>query len=691
VAAACLTVVTGAAPAETDRIEGNLQRYVVDYPGSHEGSRQTEQAPSRSSQDGVGAEREYYLRTDDGETVELEPGESGALEDIGNGERIAVDGRRTMLRTESGGTAQRMRVTEAETVEGFEKLAPSERPESKVQGGGTLNVLAVQVKFERSDDVVSKDAISKALYDGGTSAAATYNGNAAPSRAPVIARPNGTPNIVTVEVDFTLTSCDNFQIPSFRETLMDALPNSLPDHDAKQFFLAKGPSSSCGWLGIAQERGKWSMVRGSDGWVSAHELGHNFFLQHIDTATIMASGKPAKSQILIPHQRVWLRYYGPREDKHPEKLRTLGKGTHKVTLGAIGDYSHDLPHTVFLPPQNEGWFGHYVYFVDGAPGTSAFDTEDRVVSTTQKDMTTEIPSFDPKHMSNLNVGESSNGEKSDDIKITVQSIGDGQAKVKIENNETDRVVAHDVHWTMAPGNKHEGQIEVNNPKGGNLKFEVPTSRPWHGPEEGSIDDNADGSFTFTANNDASGRDTFPYWIKRNGGYIDPEGQLIVDFNQPPKTEDVKTEVDPSEGGEIQLKVSDKESEPNTLAYEVVEEPSKGEVTMNDGPEDSAPTMTYKPNDGASGKDSFTYRAADSFSQSNESEVTVELADSGDSDDGGDGTDDSGSDDGGDDNSSGGSNASGSGDNGGGGGAIGGWSLMLLLGLAAAGRRRAARA
>lgn len=687
-------LLAGAADAATQQVQGELKVYVEDYPldgaqtNTAGGENQFDADSASAGMTRLRAEHRYYLETDDGTRIALEPGESEALEGMTTGARVAVEGRGMALSTESGTTPERMRVTDAE------RLAPARADDRNTAGRTTIDgspvaashdngsvdkrrVLGVVVKFKGSDEKVDANEARKALLEGRRSAESFYrfaSGGSADSGGQLAFLPpsGGDPKVAEVEIDDSTDSCGNPDYVGWASKADDKLAKRGIDFDThgyRVYFLPPGVTSSCGWGGLAPlgcgDCRAW--VRGTSSAVTGHELGHNLRLPHTKAkingeirtygeSTLMGIGGVF---INVP-QREFLGFY----DDHQDKVKTIDSGFRTLTIGSLHtDFDSGQPHAVTLPMDNSDEQYYIYHLADNGPGRGFSGPSGKVAVTRARP-----GNPDTLNLENMTAGDQFTDDDND-ITVTVNAIGDDQATVQVQNGEK-QIAAVDTEWTMAPGKEYKGQLEGNDPQERDLTF-----LKAQGPSQGSVSINGDGSFVYTANEDASGNDSFTFRV-RSGEVTSEPATAKIEFNQPPQTKDVTAEVDPSEGGEIELRVSDKESDPKTLAYEIVDKPDKGTVEMNSEKEDGPPTITYVPNEGATGQDSFTYRASDSYSQSGESEVVVELDASDDSsdpfDDGnGDGTNNETSD-----------------SDSGGGGAVGWWSLFVLLGLAA-GRGRAA--
>jgi VCBS repeat-containing protein len=144
-----------------------------------------------------------------------------------------------------------------------------------------------------------------------------------------------------------------------------------------------------------------------------------------------------------------------------------------------------------------------------------------------------------------------------------------------------------------------------------------------GPANGSLELNADGSFTYTPNADFHGTDSFSYLA--NDGQADSEVATVTitvtPVNDDPVTADDAYAVDEDTtltvdvAGGVLANDTDVDGDP--LAVSLVSGPANGTLTLNaDG------SFEYTPTSNFNGSDSFTYSVSDGTSSS---EATVTIA------------------------------------------------------------------
>ena len=130
------------------------------------------------------------------------------------------------------------------------------------------------------------------------------------------------------------------------------------------------------------------------------------------------------------------------------------------------------------------------------------------------------------------------------------------------------------------------------------------------PSNGSVSINPDGTLTYTPDEGFFGTDSFTYRASDGELLSDPAMVLVTvkqaePFNNPPVANDDTATT--TQGLAVQIGVLENDSDPDgdLLTVGTVTQPSNGSVSINhDG------TITYTPEAGFFGSDSFTYRASD---------------------------------------------------------------------------------
>ncbi len=686
-----LGALTASQAAEQQRMEGELEAYVVDYPVD-DGSTSELAAQGSDRGQALRAEMRYYLRLDDGSRVTLNPGESGALDAMTTGDRVQVRGyvtetspmtrdndersaRQQQTVTASEGQ-RRMRVREAQPMTSRNTRAEATGSVAASHDDGSVEkrrALGVRIEFNGPEDAVSRKAARSALFDGSKSSDAFYRiasgGDASGGGQFGVLPPSGAgKDTVKVSLDRDPSGCGWRGWEASARAKAKDKGVDFSKHEHTVFFLPKGATSGCRWLGKALLGGDLSWVRGSGAHTTGHELGHNFGLRH----TNRADGGDVESydewtlmgwrySFINPVQREFLGFY----DDHPDKIETVEAGERTIDMAGLNaSYDGSKPHAIKVPMDDGGTY--YAYLIDEDPGGSKGGRIGSVVITTPRQGKSGSLQRD-----RIRVGDEFK-DSGNDIRIRMESQGGDSAKLTVRNGEPE-LGAQDTQWTMAPGKEHEGELTANNVGDRSLSFNKVSS-----PSQGEVSFNGEGSFTYTANGDASGEDSFTYRAVADGVKSEP-AEATVTLNQSPQVGDISKSVTAGETVKGELDVSDKESEPGKLALEITDKPDKGTVSLTEGTQ-----FVYKANDDASGSDSFRYQARDSFSSSSKGKVAVQIesdADgggSGGSSDSGSSSSDSGGDFGSSD-----SGSSGDSSDGGGGGAIGWLNLVGLLGMALA--------
>src|SRR5262245_37926574 len=140
-----------------------------------------------------------------------------------------------------------------------------------------------------------------------------------------------------------------------------------------------------------------------------------------------------------------------------------------------------------------------------------------------------------------------------------------------------------------------------------------------GPSHGSLQFNADGSFTYTPDTDFNGTDAFTY--QANDGAADSNIATVAitvnPVNDAPiaRDDNKATDEDTPLTGDVRLNDFDADGDP--LTVKVIDGPDNGTLQFNaDG------TLTYTPNANFNGIDTFTYEVNDGTADSNLATVTI---------------------------------------------------------------------
>ena len=138
-----------------------------------------------------------------------------------------------------------------------------------------------------------------------------------------------------------------------------------------------------------------------------------------------------------------------------------------------------------------------------------------------------------------------------------------------------------------------------------------------GPAHGTLTLNPDGSFTFVPEPGYNGTDTFTYSVN-DGTTTSAPGTVSITVtaatNTPPVADAKSVQTTINTLVAVTLSGSDADADP--LSFVIATPPANGVLGG------TPPNMTYTPNPGFSGTDSFTYRANDGKVDSAPATVTI---------------------------------------------------------------------
>ena len=148
------------------------------------------------------------------------------------------------------------------------------------------------------------------------------------------------------------------------------------------------------------------------------------------------------------------------------------------------------------------------------------------------------------------------------------------------------------------------------------------------PTKGTLALNANGSFTYTPQANATGSDTFTY--RASDGIVQSQPATVTITiaavnDAPAAAADSFSTVNTQQLSITApgLLSNDTDAEGTALTAVVATQPTKGTLTLN-----ANGSFTYQPNSGATGTDTFTYRASDGTGQSQPATVTITLTSGG---------------------------------------------------------------
>ncbi|MFC1479571.1 Ig-like domain-containing protein [Planctomycetota bacterium] len=141
------------------------------------------------------------------------------------------------------------------------------------------------------------------------------------------------------------------------------------------------------------------------------------------------------------------------------------------------------------------------------------------------------------------------------------------------------------------------------------------------PSNGTVTNNTT-DVTYTPELDFEGSDSFTYTVSDGNGGTDTATVTVTvtGENDAPTAIDQSVTVVKETAKDITLEAADPDGD--TLTYIIVDYPSNGTLSSDDGDE----TVTYTPDAGYSGSDSFTFKANDGTEDSNTAAVSLEIGD-----------------------------------------------------------------
>ena len=142
------------------------------------------------------------------------------------------------------------------------------------------------------------------------------------------------------------------------------------------------------------------------------------------------------------------------------------------------------------------------------------------------------------------------------------------------------------------------------------------------PSHGAVVINSGGTLTYTAQAGYLGLDSFAYTIRDGrGGSATAQISVTVQPNQPPVAVDDQVTAPPSGGLTFDPRVNDSDFDGDALTIISVGPTGHGTVSIGN----SATTLTYRPSNGYTGADSFSYTISDGYGGTATATVSVNVA------------------------------------------------------------------
>ncbi|NOQ45425.1 MAG: tandem-95 repeat protein, partial [Desulfobulbaceae bacterium] len=212
---------------------------------------------------------------------------------------------------------------------------------------------------------------------------------------------------------------------------------------------------------------------------------------------------------------------------------------------------------------------------------------------------------------NVNVS----GTDSFTFKVNDGAADSNTATVNITINPiNDTPTADNTSLTANAGATVTGQLIAGDVDGDSLSYSLTGT-----PTKGSALVNANGSFTYTANGDAAGTDSFSF--KVNDGTADSNTATVTitinQVNDAPVAQNSSLSLDAGSSINGQLLANDSDNDP--LNFLLVTSPEQGSITLN-----ANGSFTYTANSDTEGTDSFSFKVNDGVLDSNIATVTITI-------------------------------------------------------------------
>ena len=162
------------------------------------------------------------------------------------------------------------------------------------------------------------------------------------------------------------------------------------------------------------------------------------------------------------------------------------------------------------------------------------------------------------------------------------------------------------------------------PSDGTLTLTDPSNGTVTVNDGGTPDDISDDTITYTPNEGFNGRETFDYTVCDSMDNCDT-ATITVTVGTPPMLDVVDDVASTDEDTAVEIDILSNDTGIPSDGTLTVNDPSLGTVTVNDGgtPDDiSDDTITYTPNEGFNGTDTFDYTVCDSMDNCDTATITV---------------------------------------------------------------------
>ena len=195
------------------------------------------------------------------------------------------------------------------------------------------------------------------------------------------------------------------------------------------------------------------------------------------------------------------------------------------------------------------------------------------------------------------------------------SRGTVQGLFTIDDPDNAIPVASAASFATDEDNSYPGTLSGIDAEGATLIYFI-AEQPTKGAVE--ITDFNTGAFTYTPNPDENGEDSFTFKVNDGLAHSEPAAVTITvnPVNDDPIAEEQSVDTNDNTSLAITLTGSDIDQDP--FEYIIVAGPSHGTLSG------TAPNLTYTPNTGYTGSDSFTFKINDNTTDSNTATVSINI-------------------------------------------------------------------